>query len=137
TAGGVNYPVPGGMLETAENLRREYSVPREEQDAFAMQSHAKAVAAQESGVFDEEIVPVVVKGRKSEETFSRDEHPRPGTSVEDLAKLRPILGKNDPDATVTAGNASGQNDGASAAIVTTAEIAAELGLKPFARMVSW
>jgi acetyl-CoA C-acetyltransferase len=137
TAGGVNYPVAGGMLETAENLRRDYSIPREEQDEFSVRSHAKAVAAQEAGRFDDEIIPVTVKTRKNEQTFARDEHPRPGTTVADLAKLKPVLGRNDPDATVTAGNASGQNDGASAAIVTTAEIAKELGLRPFARMVSW
>lgn len=137
TAGGINHPVPGGMLETAENLRREYSITRQEQDEFSVRSHEKAVAAQESGIFDEEIIPVVIKNRKGEQTFTRDEHPRPGTTVDDLAKLKPILGRNDPDATVTAGNASGQNDGASAAIVTTAEIARELGLTPFARMVSW
>lgn len=137
TAGGINHPVPGGMLETAENLRRDYSIPREEQDAFSVESHARAVAAQESGRFDEEIIPVTVKGRKGDQTFTRDEHPRPGTTVDDLAKLKPIMGRNDPEATVTAGNASGQNDGASAAIVTTADIAQELGLTPYARMVSW
>lgn len=137
TAGGINHPVPGGMLETAENLRRDYSIPREEQDAFSVESHARAVAAQESGRFDEEIIPVTVKGRKGDQTFTRDEHPRPGTTVDDLAKLKPIMGRNDPEATVTAGNASGQNDGASAAIVTTADIAQELGLTPCARMVSW
>lgn len=137
TAGGINHPVPGGMLETAENLRRDYSIPREEQDAFSVESHARAVAAQESGRFDEEIIPVTVKGRKGDQTFTKDEHPRPGTTVDDLAKLKPIMGRNDPEATVTAGNASGQNDGASAAIVTTADIAQELGLTPHARMVSW
>lgn len=137
TAGGVNYPVPGGMIETAENLRREYSIPRAEQDEFALSSQRKAVAAQESGKFDAEIVPVVVKGRKGDQTITRDEHPRADTTLEGLAQLRPIMGRSDPEATVTAGNASGQNDGASAAIVTTRAIAAELGLKPYARLVSW
>lgn len=137
TAGGQNYPVSGGMLETAENLRREYGVSRAEQDAFACGSHRKAVAAQASGKFAQEIVPVVVKSRKGEEIVDRDEHPRADATVESLAELRPILGRNDPAATVTAGNASGQNDGASACIVTTAEIASDLGLKPFGRLVSW
>jgi acetyl-CoA C-acetyltransferase len=137
TAGGVNYPVPDGMLETAENLRREYSIPREEQDAFACESHRRAVAAQNDGIFAQEIVPVTVPGRKGETVIDRDEHPRPETTLESLAALKPILGKQDKEATVTAGNASGQNDGASACIVTTAALAAEHGLKPLARIKSW
>ena len=137
TAGGVNFPVPGGMIETAENLRRRYAIPRAEQDEFAVGSHRKAVAAQENGVFDEEIIPISVKGRKDVQVFARDEHPRADASVATLSSLRPILRASDPEATVTAGNASGQNDGASAAIVTTPEVAASLGLKPLARMVSW
>ena len=137
TAGGANYPVPGGMLETAENLRRDYALPREEQDAFAAESHRRAVAAQDSGMFAEEIVPVTVKTRKEEVRIELDEHPRRGVTVESLATLKPILGAKDAEATVTAGNASGQNDGASVAIVTTAEKAATLGLRPFARLVSW
>src|ERR1700733_7588265 len=77
TAGGDNYPVPGGMIETAENLRREYSIPREEQDELALRSHQRAVAAQESGVFAEEIVGVEVRERKTgTRTIDRDEHPR-------------------------------------------------------------
>ncbi len=137
TAGGRNYPVPGGMIETAENLRRDYAVPRAEQDEYAAASHRRAVAAQDSGVFAEEIVPVVVKGKKDSVTVDTDEHPRRGATAESLATLAPLMGKADPDATVTAGNASGQNDGASAAIVTTVEKAAELGLTPYARLVSW
>ncbi|WP_181313128.1 acetyl-CoA C-acetyltransferase [Nocardioides campestrisoli] len=138
TAGGRHYPVPGGMLETAENLRRQYSIPREEQDALAVRSHQRAVAAQESGVLDEQIVPVTVPGRKGESTVvTVDEHPRPGTTMESLAKLKPILAGSDPEATVTAGNASGQNDAASMAIVTTPENAARLGLTPLVRVVSW
>ena len=137
TAGGVNFPVPGGMIETAENLRRRYAIPRAEQDEFAVGSHRKAVAAQENGTFDQEIIPISVKGRKGAQVIARDEHPRADASVEALAALRPILRASDPDATVTAGNASGQNDGASAAIVTTPEMAASLGLKPFATMISW
>jgi len=137
TAGGQNHPVPGGMLETAENLRREYEIGREEQDEYAVRSHQRAAAAAEAGRFDDEIVPVTVKGRKSDTVVDRDEHIRPDSNVETLAKLRPIMGKDDPEATVTAGNASGQNDGAAIAIVTTPEKAAELGLRPLARLVSW
>jgi acetyl-CoA C-acetyltransferase len=137
TAGGTNFPVPGGMIETAENLRRDYSVPRGEQDEFAAESHRRAVAAQEGGVFDEEIVPVPVPTRKGQELVDRDEHPRPGTTAESLGALRALRSADDPEATVTAGNASGQNDGASVAIVTTAGKAAELGLRPLARLLSW
>ncbi|NEK87832.1 acetyl-CoA C-acetyltransferase [Blastococcus saxobsidens] len=137
TAGGQNHPVPGGMLETAENLRREYGIGRAEQDEYAVRSHQRAAAAAAEGRFADEIVPVTVKHRKGETVVDRDEHIRPDSSVETLAKLRPILGKNDPDATVTAGNASGQNDGAAVAIVTHPEKAAELGLRPLARLVSF
>jgi acetyl-CoA C-acetyltransferase len=137
TAGGQNHPVPGGMLETAENLRREYSIGRQEQDEYAVRSHQRAAAATEAGRFADEIVPITVKSRKSETVVDRDEHIRPDSSVETLAKLRPILGKDDPDATVTAGNASGQNDGAAICVVTSPEKAAELGLRPLARLVSW
>ncbi len=137
TAGGKNYPVPGGMLETAENLRREYGISRLEQDELAVRSHQKAVAAQASGVLAEEIIPVRVSSRSGETIIDTDEHPRADTSVEALSKLRPVLGKSDPEATVTAGNSSGQNDAASMCIVTTAERAAELGLKPLVRLVSW
>jgi acetyl-CoA C-acetyltransferase len=138
TAGGDNFPVPGGMIETAENLRAEHGISRADQDALAVQSHRRAVAAQTSGRFAEEIVPVSVAQRRGEPlTVDTDEHPRADTSMESLAKLRPIRLKADPDATVTAGNASGQNDGAAACIVTTAERAQALGLRPLARMVSW
>lgn len=137
TAGGVNFPVPGGMIETAENLRREFEVPREEQDAFAVESHRRAVAAQEQGDFAEEIVPVRIAGRKGETIVDSDEHPRPGTSIDDLARLKPIMLRSDPDATVTAGNASGQNDGASVAIVASREAVERYGLKPLARLAGW
>jgi acetyl-CoA C-acetyltransferase len=137
TAGGQNHPVPDGMLETAENLRREYKIGREEQDEYAVRSHQRAAAATEAGRFADEIVPVTVKGRKADTVVDRDEHIRPDSDVETLARLRPIMGKDDPEATVTAGNASGQNDGAAIAIVTTPEKAAELGLRPLARLVSW
>lgn len=137
TAGGKHYPVPGGMLETAENLRRQYAIGRTEQDELAVRSHQKAVAAQHSGVLADEIVPVTVTSRAGETVIETDEHPRADTSVEALAKLKPVLGRSDPDATVTAGNSSGQNDAASMCIVTTVERAAELGLRPLVRMVSW
>jgi acetyl-CoA C-acetyltransferase len=137
TAGGADHPVPGGMIETAENVRRQYSIPRQEQDELALRSHRLAVAAQQDGTFAEEIVPVLVKSRKDEQLIDRDEHPRADTTLERLAGLRAIMSRSDPDATVTAGNASGQNDGAAVCIVTHPEKAAALGLKPFARLVSW
>jgi acetyl-CoA C-acetyltransferase len=138
TAGGVNYPVPGGMIETAENLRRDYSIPREEQDELALRSHQKAVAAQQNGTFAEEIVPVEVRDRKNgTRTIERDEHPRPDASLESLAGLRPVMGRKDPEATVTAGNASGQNDGAAVCLITHPDKAQQLGLKPLARLVGW
>jgi acetyl-CoA C-acetyltransferase len=137
TAGGTNFPVPGGMIETAENLRAEYRIGREEQDEYSVRSHQRAAAAAESGRFADEIVPVTVKGRKGDTVVDRDEHIRPDANLETLAKLRPIMGRQDEDATVTAGNASGQNDGAAVCIVTTPEKAAELGLRPLAKLVSW
>ena len=137
TAGGKLYPVPGGMLETAENLRRQYGISRQEQDELAVTSHQRAVAAQSSGVLAEEIIAVTVPTRGGEQLIDTDEHPRADTTVESLAKLKPVLLKQDPDATVTAGNSSGQNDAASACLVTTAEKAAELGLRPLVRLVSW
>jgi acetyl-CoA C-acetyltransferase len=137
TAGGINHPVPGGMLETAENLRREYGIPRAEQDAFALRSHQRAVAAQQAGIFKEEIVPVTVRGRRGETVVDTDEHPRADTSLESLAALRPVMVRQDAAATVTAGNSSGQNDGASACLVTTAEYASAHGLRSLARLRSW
>jgi acetyl-CoA C-acetyltransferase len=137
TAGGRDYPVPGGMLETAENLRRQYGISRQEQDELAVASHHRAVAAHKDGILAEEIIPVAVRTRQGEEWIDTDEHPRADTTVESLARLKPVLGKDDPDATVTAGNASGQNDAASMCIVTTPEKAGELGLTPLVRLVSW
>ena len=138
TAGGIHHPVPGGMLETAENLRREYQISRAEQDEFALRSHQRAVAAQEAGRFDDEIVPVEVTDRHGDVAMvDRDEHPRADSSLESLSRLRPVLRRQDPEATVTAGNASGQNDGAAACLVTTRAIAEQLGLTPMARLVSW
>ncbi|MBY6349654.1 acetyl-CoA C-acetyltransferase [Rhodococcoides corynebacterioides] len=137
TAGGTAFPVPGGMIETAENLRAEYGISRADQDALAVQSHRRAVAAQESGVFAEEIVPVTVPNRRGDVVVDRDEHPRADTTAESLARLRPIRGAIDPESTVTAGNASGQNDGAALCVVTTAEKAAALGLEPMVRLAGW
>ncbi|MGR6965410.1 acetyl-CoA C-acetyltransferase [Geodermatophilus sp. URMC 61] len=137
TAGGRHHPVPGGMLETAENLRREYGISRAEQDEYAVRSHQRAAAAAAEGRFADEMVPVTVRQRKGETVVDRDEHIRPDSTVETLAKLRPIMGKEDPEATVTAGNASGQNDGAAVCVVTSPEKAAEVGLTPLARLVSW
>ncbi len=137
TAGGRNHPVAGGMIETAENLRREYQITRDEQDTLAARSHARAAAAMEDGRFAQEIAPVTLKTRKGDVVVDKDEHVRPGTTVEKLATLNPIRIKQDPASTVTAGNASGQNDGASACIITTSEIAEREGLKPMARLKSW
>ena len=137
TSGGKHHPVAGGMLETAENLRREYKVSRSAQDELALRSQRNAAAAQQSGRFADEIVPVPVKGRKGVQHVAVDEHPRADTTMETLAALTPVRLKQDPESTVTAGNASGQNDGAAACIVTTPEKAAALGLKPLGRLVGW
>jgi acetyl-CoA C-acetyltransferase len=133
TAGGIHHPVPGGMLETAENVRRQYAIGRDEQDELALRSHERAVAAQASGRFAEEIVAVPVR----DGLVGVDEHPRADTTIEALGRLRAIMDASDPDATVTAGNSSGQNDGAAICIVTYPERAAELGLRPMGRLVSW
>jgi acetyl-CoA C-acetyltransferase len=137
SAGGVFHPVEGGMLETAENLRRQYEIPRAEQDELALTSHRRAVAAIEDGRFAAEIVPVTVAGKRGDTVVDRDEHPRADTSLESLAGLRPVRLRLDPDSTVTAGNSSGQNDGAAVCLVTTMDKAAEFGLRPLARLVSW
>jgi len=137
TAGGRFHPVPGGMLETAENLRREYGIPRLEQDELAYRSHRRAVAAQRSGVFAAEIIPVQVPARKGTVLVDSDEHPRSDASLDVLGGLRPVLGRGDQDATVTAGNASGQNDGAAVCVVTHPGEAERLGLRPLARLTSW
>jgi len=135
TAGGRHHPVPGGMLETAENVRAQYDIGREEQDELALRSHRLAVAAQEAGRFADEIVPVEVSDRTGTRVVDRDEHPRADTSLERLGGLRPVMRVD--GATVTAGNSSGQNDGAAACLVTTREKADALGLTPQARLVSW
>lgn len=137
TVGGRRFPTPEGNVGSAELLRAEYGISRAAQDELTLHSHRRAVAAQESGAFDAELVPVEVAGRRGSVVVARDEHPRADTTLEALAGLRPILGRTDPDATVTAGNSSGQNDAAAACIVTTPQRAAELGLTPMLRLVSW
>jgi acetyl-CoA C-acetyltransferase len=139
TAGGKHHPVPGGMLETAENLRREYGIARDEQDELALRSQQRAVAAHEEGRFADELVPVTVPGRRGrpDTVVDRDEHPRPGTTLEELAGLRPVRLKIDEESTVTAGNASGQNDGAAMCVVTTRAEADRRGLRPLLALRSW
>ena len=139
TAGGASHPIDGGMIETAENLRRQYGLSREEQDKLSVRSHHRAIAAHDAGRFAEELVPVTVPGKrgKPDVVVDRDEHPRGDISVEKLATLRPVRSKVDADATVTAGNASGQNDGAAMCVVTTASAADRLGLTPMLALRSW
>ena len=139
TAGGVSHPVAGGMIETAENLRSTYGISREEQDELAVRSNQRAVAAHEAGRFADELVPVTVAGKrgKPDTVVDRDEHPRADASVESLGALRPIRLKVDPDSTVTAGNASGQNDGAAMCVVTTRTEAEKRGLTPLLELRSW
>jgi acetyl-CoA C-acetyltransferase len=122
------------MGNTAENVAVKWQITREQQDAFAAASQAKAERAQKEGRFKDEIVPVVIKGRRGETIVDTDEHPKHGTTVEVLASLRPAFDKN---GTVTAGNASGINDGAAAVVLMSADAAVKRGLKPLARIVSW
>ncbi|MEN8708249.1 MAG: acetyl-CoA C-acetyltransferase [Nocardioides marinisabuli] len=139
TAGGRNHPVPGGMLETAENLRRQYDMSREEQDELSLRSQHRAVAAQDEGHFADELVPITVPGGrgKPDLVIDRDEHPRAGTTLDQLAALTPVRLALDPSSTVTAGNASGQNDGAAMCVVTTIDEAERLGLEPLLALRSW
>jgi len=125
------YPLES-MGETAENVAETYGITREEQDRFALESQQKTAKAREAGVFDEEIVPITVKDGKTEIVVSEDEHPRPETTLEGLAKLRPVFR---PNGTVTAGNSSGINDGAAALLLVSATKGKKLGLKPLARYV--
>jgi acetyl-CoA C-acetyltransferase len=122
------------MGTTAENVARKWGLTREEQDVFALGSQHKAEAAQKAGRFKDEIVPVAIKGRKGDVIVDTDEHPKHGSTIESLAKLRPAFAK---DGTVTAGNASGINDGAAAVVLMTAENAKRRGAVPLARIVSW
>ncbi|PRO64511.1 3-oxoadipyl-CoA thiolase [Alkalicoccus urumqiensis] len=117
------------MPETAENVAQDYGISREDQDAFAFQSQQRAKRAMETGAFSDEIVPVEITGRRGEKTIvDTDEHPRPESTLEKLGSLKPLFA----DGTVTAGNASGVNDGASALLLMTREKADELGLEPLA-----
>src|SRR6201981_56533 len=122
------------MGNTAENVAQKWQITREQQDEFAAGSQQKAEAAQKSGRFKDEIVPVTVASRKGDIFVDSDEYPRAGTTIESLAKLRPAFDKN---GTVTAGNASGINDGAAAVVLMTAAEAEKRGLRPLARIVSW
>ena len=122
------------MGNTAENVAQKWQLTREEQDEFAAASQQKAAAAQKEGRFADEIVPVTIKTRRGETVIDTDEHPKHGTSAETLAKLRPAFEK---DGTVTAGNASGINDGAAAAVLMSAEEAERRGVTPMGRVVSW
>ncbi len=139
TAGGIHHPVPGGMLETAENVRREHGIAREAQDEWALRSQQAAGAAIAAGRFADEIVGVEVPGTRKAPArmVTEDEHPRPDTTMADLAALRPVLGRVDPEATVTAGNASGQNDGAAMCVVTTRAEADRRGWEPFLSLRGW
>ncbi|MSO93937.1 MAG: acetyl-CoA C-acetyltransferase [Rhodospirillales bacterium] len=122
------------MGNTAENVAQKWQITREEQDAFAALSQQKAEAAQKAGRFKDEIVPVTIKGRKGDTVVEADEYPKHGTTVDSLTKLRPAFNK---DGTVTAGNASGINDGAAAVVVMSAADAKKRKIEPLARIVSW
>ena len=122
------------MGNTAENVARKWQLTRDEQDAFAAASQQKAEAAQKAGRFDDELVPVVISTRKGDITVDSDEYPKHGTTVESLGKLRPAF---DKEGTVTAGNASGINDGAAAVVLMSAEEAGKRDVTPLARIVSW
>lgn len=133
---GFNDPLSGLVMgETAENLVRQYDISRDEQDEYALRSQQRAEAAIEAGRFDEEIVPLDIKGRKGEAiTFARDEHARAGTTKQDLAKLAPVFSK---DGTVTAGNASGITDGAAAVVVMSEDALASSSVTPQGRIVDY
>ena len=122
------------MGNTAENVAQRWQITREQQDQLAARSQSRAEAAQKSGCFKDEITPVKIKTRKGDVVVESDEYPKHGTTVETLAKLRPAFDKN---GTVTAGNASGINDGAAAVVLMTADEAQKRRVKPLARIVSW
>ncbi|MEA2994777.1 MAG: acetyl-CoA C-acetyltransferase, partial [Alphaproteobacteria bacterium] len=122
------------MGNTAENVAKQYQITRAQQDAFAVGSQNKAEAAQKAGKFKDEIAPVTIKTRKGDTVVDTDEYPKHGTTAESVAKLRPAF---DKEGTVTAGNASGINDGAAAVVLMKASEALRLGKKPLARIVSW
>ena len=122
------------MGNTAENIAQQWQITREQQDEFALASQNKAEAAQKAGRFSDEIVPVTIKGRKGDTVVSEDEYIRHGATMDMMTKLRPAFAK---DGSVTAGNASGINDGAGAVVLMTADEAAKRGITPLARIVSW
>jgi len=122
------------MGNTAENVARQWQITRAQQDEFATASQNKAEAAQKSGRFKDEIVPITIKCRKGDIVVDTDEYPKAGVTVDGIAKLRPAFSK---DGTVTAANASGINDGAAAVVLMSAKQAAAEGKKPLARIVSW
>ncbi|MEQ9556662.1 MAG: acetyl-CoA C-acetyltransferase [Rhodospirillales bacterium] len=122
------------MGTTAENVAQRWQLTRDEQDAFALSSQQKAAAAMEAGKFKDEICPVTIKSRKGETVVDMDEHPKPGTTAEALAGMRTAF---DKEGTVTAGNASGINDGAAATVLMTLKNAEKRGITPLARIVSW
>ena len=124
----------GHMGITAENLAAKHGISREEQDAYAVESQARAARAIAEGRFKSQIVPITLKTKKGEVVFDTDEHPRPGTTMETLAKMKPAFKK---DGTVTAGNASGINDAAAFLVLADAAKAAASGYKPMARLVAW
>ena len=127
-------PIPGGMVETAENLAREYEIARTEQDEYALRSHQRAVAAQTEGRFDKEIIAIPVPQRRGDPVpFEKDEGPRADTNMETLTRLRPVM----RDGTVSAGNASSQNDAASICLVVAEDKLEELGLTPMAFLRGW
>ncbi len=121
------------MPETAENLAERFNISREDQDAFSLRSQMRAVKAQESGIFDQEILPVRIPVRRSDDLiFDKDEHPRASTTLEGLAKLKPFVKQ---DGVITAGNASGINDGAAALLITSDQAVKDYGLKPLAKII--
>jgi acetyl-CoA C-acetyltransferase len=124
----------GHMGVTAENIAAKYGITREEQDAFALESHRRAAAAREKGFFASQIVPYELKTRKGVTQYATDEHIRPDAKLEDMSKLKPAFKK---DGTVTAGNASGINDAGAAVVLMEAGTAAKQGLKPLARLVAY
>jgi acetyl-CoA C-acetyltransferase len=132
---GFLCPLCGQLMgETAENLVREYGIPRAEQDALAVESQRRAGEAIGAGRFSDEITPVTVKGRKGDVVVAADEHPRPETTLASIAKLPPVFEEN---GTVHAGNSSGITDGAAAVVLASAEAAGKSGVEPLARIVAW
>jgi acetyl-CoA C-acetyltransferase len=129
-------PISGNTMgETAENVAEKYQVSREDQDALALVSQQRTEKAMEQGLFEEQIVPITIPQRKGDPIiFNKDEHPRPGTTAEQLAKLRPVFREG---GTVTAGNSSGMNDGGGALVIASGEKAAELGIRPMAEIMGY